>query len=290
MQPRLDEGSAPEDGASAAGRDDAEAEMWNDLGVAFMEEGHEAATADEWSGLYQEAWKAFGRALCADKSAVEHFLGQLQTTRQSAGSRSREEGIDLPEEWGPAGNIAEATAELEQSAPSVPEWFCLQFSDEEEAEAAVEASAAHGMASQEASASEQDSGRAGAGAAVSAFADAVKTFYTEHNPEKLGLLDVILENFADDQARFWSIIQEKYPGKPLPKVAVVTAASKSAASGSAAGVGPNEIAALKARLQSFYQKYNPSKLGQVDMVAKAFIGNEEMLDEMFREKYGAGLE
>src|SRR5437762_3403052 len=92
-------------------------------------------------------------------------------------------------------------------------------------------------------------------------------FYEKYNPAKLANVDSTLQQYAGQEEELFKALVGKYGAEPAaasPSVAAAVAAPAAAAAPASTN--------YKARLTAFYEKYNPSKVANVDSTLQQYAG------------------
>jgi hypothetical protein len=95
-------------------------------------------------------------------------------------------------------------------------------------------------------------------------------FYEKYNPEKIASVDTTLASYKGDEKKLFEQLVAKYGPEPTTP------------SGAAGGSSSN----YRARLVSFYEKYNPEKVSSVDKTLAAYAGREDEMFSTLVAKYG----
>ncbi|CAB9525509.1 cis-trans isomerase [Seminavis robusta] len=112
-------------------------------------------------------------------------------------------------------------------------------------------------------------------------------FFQKNNPSKLGNVDALLEKFKGKEDLMFQKVEERYgnsqqssstPKNPQPDAAAGTT------SFSFPGSSPPTTSNHRERLIAFFQKNNPSKLGNVDALLEKFKGKEDLMFQKVEER------
>eukprot|EP00937_MAST-01D_sp_MAST-1D-sp2_P006674 g6674.t1 len=104
----------------------------------------------------------------------------------------------------------------------------------------------------------------------------VETLYRKHNPEKLAMVDQLLEKWKGREREFILKLENKYEA----------GAHANAIDAAEAEAERQRAAAHHARLVAFYREHNPSKLGRAAAFLEKWKGREEEMFARLNTKYG----
>jgi hypothetical protein len=121
----------------------------------------------------------------------------------------------------------------------------------------------------------------------------VLEFYRSYNPEKLDMVDEILDQWKGRERLLLDALKDKYGvGTPLGEVTNGMGATADIdmfqSTPNIESRNPFEQAALReyqSKVVSFYRQYNPSKLNEVDSIMEKWTGRENLLIQALEKKY-----
>ncbi|EQC28519.1 hypothetical protein SDRG_13847 [Saprolegnia diclina VS20] len=96
----------------------------------------------------------------------------------------------------------------------------------------------------------------------------LERFYAKYNPDKISEIEAALERYKGREASLFEALVRKYGPEPAANEEITF------------------VDAMTLRLQAFYEKYNPEKIGEVPTVLAKYAGKERQLFEALVRKYG----
>ena len=125
------------------------------------------------------------------------------------------------------------------------------------------------------------SGGAGPGESTDAAAQ-LAVFYRHYGVAKSAAeVDAAVAKYAGSYDKMWSLLETKYGPRP-PSSRLTGAAAAAAACAEPA----EDIAAIRAELTAYMQKYNPDKVKEVEIVLRMFRGRFDQMWVKLEAQYG----
>lgn len=120
----------------------------------------------------------------------------------------------------------------------------------------------------------------------------LEAFYAEHNPAKVGSAGKAAATWQDNEAELWETLNQKYNVQEQEEGDEESAPSSAEEGDEPAAVEetPEVEDTLEKRLEAFYAKHNPEKVGSAKKTADFWADDEDELWDSLYEKYNVKRE
>ena len=120
---------------------------------------------------------------------------------------------------------------------------------------------------------------AAAAGGAGALRQKLTDFFNKHNPAKLGNIDTIVTTYAGREDELWAALHKTY-NLPPPDASPAQNSAEPQPQAAQGGDG-----ALRQKLADFFNKHNPAKLGNIDMIVTTYAGREDELWAALHKTY-----